>query len=203
MARELLRLLGLPRTGSRPAAPIPEGLGNQCARGVRPTPSTPSTRRPAGFGGHGLGVPYKDWLKLFGSPDIDALHDSLNILYSVCGPVNGKVSTDLTGGGVGVLHVHKSYKDALRFDATFQDIKEKVKADGILKEPSRFVRCPRPTPSSRRRVDGVEAARSPGTPSTWRARTGIRRGHEHLRRLHPQGLRGRHDQGLIAPSDQY
>jgi len=35
--------------------------------------------------------------------------------------------------------VHKSYKDALRFDATFQDIKEKVKADGILKEPSRFV----------------------------------------------------------------
>ena len=38
-----------------------------------------------------------------------------------------------------MLHVHKSYKDALRFDATFQDIKEKVKADGILKEPSRFV----------------------------------------------------------------
>ena len=139
MARELLRLLRLPRTDARPAAAVPEGLGHQRARGVRPAPSTPPTRRPAGFGGHGLGVPYKDWLKLFGSPDIDALHDSLNILYSVCGPVNGKVSTDLTGGGVGVLHVHKSYKDALRFDATFQDIKEKVKADGILKEPSRFV----------------------------------------------------------------
>ena len=90
------------------------------------------------FGAHGLGVPYKDWLKAFGSPEIDALHESLNIQYSVCGPVNGKVSTDLDGG-VGVLHVHKSYKDALRFDATFQDIKEKVKADGILKEPSRFV----------------------------------------------------------------
>ena len=139
MARELLRVLGLPRAHAGPAAAVPEGLGNQCARGVRPTPSTPSTRRLAGFGAHGLGVSYQDWLKAFGSPDIDALHESLNIQYSVCGPVNGKVSTDLTGGGVGVLHVHKSYKDALRFDATFQDIKEKVKADGILKEPSRFV----------------------------------------------------------------
>ena len=139
MARELLRVLGLPGADAGPAAAVSEGLGHQRARGVRPAPSTPPTRRLAGFGGHGLGVPYKDWLKLFGSPDIDALHDSLNILYSVCGPVNGKVSTDLTGGGVGVLHVHKSYKDALRFDATFQDIKEKVKADGILKEPSRFV----------------------------------------------------------------
>ena len=133
------QVLRLPGTDARPAPTVPEGLGHQRARGVRPAPSTPPTRRLAGFGGHGLGVPYKDWLKLFGSPDIDALHDSLNILYSVCGPVNGKVSTDLTGGGVGVLHVHKSYKDALRFDATFQDIKEKVKADGILKEPSRFV----------------------------------------------------------------
>ena len=133
------QVLRLPRARARPAPTVPEGLGHQRARGVRPAPSTPPTRRLAGFGGHGLGVPYEDWLKLFGSPDIDALHDSLNILYSVCGPVNGKVSTDLTGGGVGVLHVHKSYKDALRFDATFQDIKEKVKADGILKEPSRFV----------------------------------------------------------------
>ncbi len=138
MARELLRLLGLPGADAGPAAAVPEGLGHQRARGVRPTPSPPSTQRRAGFGAHGLGVSYEDWLKAFGSPEIDALHESLNIQYSVCGPVNGKVSTDLDGG-VGVLHVHKSYKDALRFDATFQDIKEKVKADGILKEPSRFV----------------------------------------------------------------
>ena len=69
------------------------------------------------FGAHGLGVPYKDWLKVFGSPDVDALHESLNIQYSVCGPINGKVSTDLSGGGVGVLHVTKSFKDTARFDA--------------------------------------------------------------------------------------
>ena len=69
------------------------------------------------FGAHGLGVPYKDWLKVFGSPEVDALHESLNIQYSVCGPINGKVSTDLSGGGVGVLHVTKSFKDTARFDA--------------------------------------------------------------------------------------
>ena len=141
------QVLRLPRARARPAPTVPEGLGHQRARGVRPAPSTPPTRRllrrPR------LGVPYKDWLKLFGSPDIDALHESLNILYSVCGPVNGKVSTDLTGGGVGVLHVHKSYKDALRFDATFQDIKEKVKADGILKEPSRSALRLRPKSMAR------------------------------------------------------
>ena len=68
------------------------------------------------FGAHGLGVPYKDWLKVFGSPEVDALHESLNIQYSVCGPINGKVSTDLDGG-VGVLHVTKSFKDTARFDA--------------------------------------------------------------------------------------
>ena len=138
MARELLRVLGLPGTDARPAAAVPKRLGHQRARGVRPTPSTPSTRRLAGFGGHGLGVPYKDWLKLFGSPDIDALHDSLNILYSVCGPVNGKVSTDLDGG-VGVLHVHKSFKDTQKFDAAFQGVKAQITKDGIYKEPSRFV----------------------------------------------------------------
>ena len=94
---------------------------------------------PAGFGAHGLGVSYKDWLKAFGSPEIDALHESLNILYSVCGPVNGKVSTDLTGGGVGVLHVHKSFKDTQKFDAAFQGVKAQITKDGIYKEPSRFV----------------------------------------------------------------
>ena len=41
----------------------------------------------------------------------------MNIQYSVCGPINGKVSTDLSGGGVGVLHVTKSFKDTARFDA--------------------------------------------------------------------------------------
>ena len=139
MARELLRVLGLPGADARPAAPIPEGLGHQRARGVRPTPSPPSTRRRAGFGAHGLGVSYKDWLKAFGSPEIDALHESLNIQYSVCGPVNGKVSTDLTGGGVGVLHVHKSFKDTQKFDAAFQGVKAQITKDGIYKEPSRFV----------------------------------------------------------------
>ena len=138
MARELLRVLGLPGADARPAAPIPEGLGHQRARGVRPTPSTPSTRRRAGFGAHGLGVSYKDWLKAFGSPEIDALHESLNIQYSVCGPVNGKVSTDLDGG-VGVLHVHKSFKDTQKFDAAFQGVKAQITKDGIYKEPSRFV----------------------------------------------------------------
>ena len=83
-------------------------------------------------------MPYEDWLKLFGSPDIDALHDSLNILYSVCGPVDGKVSTDLDGG-VGVLHVHKSFKDTQKFDAAFQGVKAQITKDGIYKEPSRFV----------------------------------------------------------------
>ena len=139
MARELLRVLRLPGTDARPAAPVPERVGHQRARGVRPTPSTPSTRRRAGFGAHGLGVSYKDWLKAFGSPEIDALHESLNILYSVCGPVNGKVSTDLTGGGVGVLHVHKSFKDTQKFDAAFQGVKAQITKDGIYKEPSRFV----------------------------------------------------------------
>ena len=143
MARELLRVLGLPGADARPAAAVPEGLGHQRARGVRPTPSTPSTRRPAGFGAHGLGVSYKDWLKAFGSPEIDALHESLNIQYSVCGPVNGKVSTDLDGG-VGVLHVHKTFKDTQKFDAVFQDVKAQITKDDIYKEPSRFVRCPRP-----------------------------------------------------------
>ena len=138
MARELLRVLGLPGADARPAAPIPEGLGHQRARGVRPTPSPPSTRRRAGFGAHGLGVSYKDWLKAFGSPEIDALHESLNIQYSVCGPVNGKVSTDLDGG-VGVLHVHKSFKDTQKFDAAFQGVKAQITKDGIYKEPSRFV----------------------------------------------------------------
>ena len=93
---------------------------------------------PAGFGAHGLGVSYKDWLKAFGSPEIDALHESLNIQYSVCGPVNGKVSTDLDGG-VGVLHVHKSFKDTQKFDAAFQGVKAQITKDGIYKEPSRFV----------------------------------------------------------------
>ena len=139
MEGELLRLLRLPGTDARPAAPIPEGLGHQRARGVRPAPSTPSTRRLAGFGAHGLGVSYEDWLKAFGSPDVDALHESLNIQYSVCGPINGKVSTDLSGGGVGVLHVTKSFKDTARFDAAFNEIKPKITADGIYKEPSRFV----------------------------------------------------------------
>ena len=83
-------------------------------------------------------MPYKDWLKGFGSPDVDALHESLNIQYSVCGPVNGKVSTDLDGG-VGVLHVHKSFKDTQKFDAAFQGVKAQITKDGIYKEPSRFV----------------------------------------------------------------
>ena len=91
-------------------------------------------------------MPYKDWLKVFGSPDVDALHESLNIQYSVCGPINGKVSTDLSGGGVGVLHVTKSFKDTARFDAAFNEIKPKITADGIYKEPSRFVRTRRPAP---------------------------------------------------------
>ena len=144
-------MLRLPRARAGPAPTVPEGLGHQRARGVRPAPSTPSTRRLAGFGAHGLGVSYEDWLKAFGSPDVDALHESLNIQYSVCGPINGKVSTDLSGGGVGVLHVHKSFKDTQRFDAAFQDVKAKITADGIFKEPSRFVRCPRPAiePTSR------------------------------------------------------
>ena len=137
------QVLRLPRARARPAAPVPKRVGHQRARGVRPTPSTPSTRRLAGFGAHALGVSYQDWLQAFGSPDIDALHESMNIQYSVCGPVNGKVSTDLDGG-VGVLHVHKSFKDTQRFDAAFQDVKAKITADGIFKEPSRFVRCPRP-----------------------------------------------------------
>ena len=152
MARELLRLLRLPRTDARPAAAVPEGLGHQRARGVRPAPSTPSTRRRAGFGAHGLGVSYKDWLKAFGSPEIDALHESLNIQYSVCGPVNGKVSTDLEGG-VGVLHVHKSFKDTQKFDAAFQGVKAQITKDGIYKEPSRFVRTQRPAPPARHRRD--------------------------------------------------
>ena len=132
------QVLRLPGTDARPAPTVPEGLGHQRARGVRPAPSTPPTRRLAGFGAHALGVSYEDWLKAFGSPDIDAFHESMNIQYSVCGPINGKVSTDLDGG-VGVLHVHKSFKDTQRFDAAFQDIKPKITADGIYKEPSRFV----------------------------------------------------------------
>ena len=52
-----------------------------------------------------------------------------------------------------MLHVHKSFKDTQRFDAAFQDVKAQITKDGIYKEPSRFVRCPRPTiePTSRRR----------------------------------------------------
>merc|ERR1712072_635024 len=61
------------------------------------------------FGAHGLGVPYKDWLKAFGSPEI------------------------------GVLHVHKSFKDTQKFDAAFQGVKAQITKDGIYKEPSRFV----------------------------------------------------------------
>ena len=91
-----------------------------CADFRGPTPGPPPQFQKGWgicFGAHGLGVPYKDWLKVFGSPDVDALHESLNIQYSVCGPINGKVSTDLSGGGVGVLHVTKSFKDTARFDA--------------------------------------------------------------------------------------
>ena len=44
-----------------------------------------------------------------------------------------------------MLHVHKTFKDTQKFDAAFQDVKPKITADGIYKEPSRFVRCPRPT----------------------------------------------------------
>ena len=42
-------------------------------------------------------------------------------------------------------------KGTQRFDAAFQDVKAKITADGIFKEPSRFVRCPRPAiePTSR------------------------------------------------------
>jgi len=106
-----------------------------------PTPGPPPIFQKGwgiSFGAHGLGVSYKDWLKAFGSPEIDALHESLNIQYSVCGPVNGKVSTDLDGG-VGVLHVHKSFKDTQKFDAAFQGVKAQITKDGIYKEPSRFV----------------------------------------------------------------
>ena len=46
--------------------------------------------------------------------------------------------TDLDGG-VGVLHVHKSFKDTQRFDAAFQGVKAQITKDGIYKEPSRFV----------------------------------------------------------------
>ena len=77
------QVLRLPGADAGPAAAVPEGLGHQRARGVRPTPSTPPTRRRAGFGAHGLGVSYQDWLQAFGSPDIDAFHESMNIQYSV------------------------------------------------------------------------------------------------------------------------
>ena len=145
MARELLRV----RRGVRISTPARHQhvWTRRCSdfRGPAPGPP-PQFQKGWGicFGAHGLGVPYKDWLKVFGSPDVDALHESLNIQYSVCGPINGKVSTDLSGGGVGVLHVTKSFKDTARFDAAFNEIKPKITADGIYKEPSRFVRCPRP-----------------------------------------------------------
>ena len=134
--------------------------------------STPGLRRPAhpatqfqkgwgiSFGAHGLGASYKDWLKAFGSPEIDALHESLNIQYSVCGPVNGKVSTDPRGRRWRP-HVHKSFKDTAKFDATFQDVKAQITKDGVYKEPSRFVygevmntpTTSRPGPSSTSRPD--------------------------------------------------
>ena len=118
MARELLRV----RRGVRISTPARHQhvWTRRCSdfRGPAPGPP-PQFQKGWGicFGAHGLGVPYKDWLKVFGSPDVDALHESLNIQYSVCGPINGKVSTDLSGGGVGVLHVTKSFKDTARFDA--------------------------------------------------------------------------------------
>ena len=110
------------------------------------------------FGAHGLGVPYKDWLKVFGSPDVDALHESLNIQYSVCGPINGKVSTDLSGGGVGVLHVTKSFKDTARFDAVgvrrlmvFQFARVAAMASVPRRPSTRSSPRSRPTASTRSR----------------------------------------------------
>ena len=49
------------------------------------------------------------------------------------------LSSDSLSVATSVLHVTKSFKDTARFDKAFNEIKPKITADGIYKEPSRFV----------------------------------------------------------------